>query len=74
MALVGAVAVSAGASAAGDDGVAAITALSGKAEIGTFLAWQQRPPAYTGVCIDKDIFLATSPAANDFSQWINTVF
>lgn len=45
-----------------------------KAEIGTFLAWQQRPPAYTGVCIDKDIFLATSPAANDFSQWINTVF
>lgn len=45
-----------------------------KAEIGTFLAWQKRPPAYTGVCVDQDIFRAMSPAANDFLQWLNRVF
>jgi hypothetical protein len=47
---------------------------SSKAEIATFLAWQKRPPAHVNVCVEQDIFLATSPAANDFLQWVNRVF
>lgn len=45
-----------------------------KAEIGTFLAWQKRPPTYTGICVENDIFNAKSPAANIFLSWLKRVF
>lgn len=45
-----------------------------KAQIGTFLAWQQRPPAFTNVCLSQDIFDVSAPAVTDFLAWINRVF
>lgn len=45
-----------------------------KAEIGAFLSWQHKPPAYTGVCVDEDIFDANAPSCAPFIQWLNSVF
>jgi hypothetical protein len=45
-----------------------------KAEVGTFLAWQDKPPAFVGGCVQQGIFQANAPAAQDFLNWINLVF
>jgi hypothetical protein len=45
-----------------------------KAEIGTFLAWQKRPPADVKICLTNKIFDANTPAAELLKKWIDTVF
>lgn len=45
-----------------------------KAEINTFLAWQNPPPAQVRACVTSQIFDATSPAATNLVHWLNMVF
>jgi hypothetical protein len=42
-----------------------------KAEIGTFLAWQRRPPSYASICLLDNIFDASAASAQDFVSWVN---
>jgi hypothetical protein len=45
-----------------------------KAEIGTFLAWQKRPPAEIKACISSKIFNVGTPAGNLLKRWLEDVF
>lgn len=42
-----------------------------KAEIGTFLAWQRRPPSYVSACLLDNIFDTSAAGAQDFVKWMN---
>lgn len=45
-----------------------------KAEVGTFMAWQKKPPAHAGACVRDSIFNANAPASADLLNWIHRVF
>jgi hypothetical protein len=45
-----------------------------KAEIGTFMAWQRKPPAHAGASVRDNIFDVNATACAGLTAWLNAVF